>query len=43
MGWLNDFIIGLKDGVIADIKVYITLFIVLLLVAGIFALFELTI
>jgi hypothetical protein len=43
MSWLREFIIGLKGGIIADIKIYITLFIILLLVTGIFALFELTI
>lgn len=42
MSWLKDFLIGLKDGIVAEIKITIGLLVVLLVVAGIFALFELT-
>mgnify|MGYP006447944735 CR=1 FL=1 len=43
MSRLRDFIIGLIDGIKADLKLTITLLIVFFVVAGIFALFELTI
>jgi len=42
MSWLKDFLIGLKDGVIEEIKITIALLVVLLVLAGIVALFELT-
>jgi hypothetical protein len=43
MGWIKDFVIGLKDDTKADLKLVTALLTVLLVVAGIFVLFELTI
>jgi len=43
MSWLRDFIIGIIDSIKADLKLTIVLLIVFFVVAGIFALFELTI
>jgi hypothetical protein len=42
MGWLKDFLMGLIAHKIKDIKITIALLVVLLVLAGIVALFELT-